>query len=232
MSMATENSKPRGRPRGSKIDPYRSDVGVLTDAEVAKKAGVSVSAVKLYRDRHKIPPALPQGATRRARDRKAGGAAAASTPPAERTAPPAERRGPGRKSKIQPLHHLVGALSDAEVAKQAGVTANAVQMYRKKHGIAPAGAAAGAPRGRRPGRPARAAVVVAAVARRRGSPPKAAAAAASSGGRGLYGWRIRVANGKSEEVRIAVAANAAAACAAGAALGEVVGLERLAEAMV
>jgi hypothetical protein len=228
--MATENSKPRGRPRGSKIDPFRSDVGVLTDAEVAKKAGVSVSAVKLYRDRHSIPPALPQGATRRARDRKAASpSGGAASPRAERAAAPEAKRGPGRKSRVTPLHDLGGSIPDGDVEMQAGVTTNAVQMYRKKHGIAPAsGVARGARRGRPP-KAASTATTSAAPARRGpGRPPKAVASRAG----GQFGWRIRIADGKGESVRIAVAPNAAAACAAGSTLGDVIGLERLAEAMM
>jgi hypothetical protein len=212
----SEEKRPRGRPRGSKIDPFRAHVGVLTDAEVAAMAGVSISAVKLYRDRNKIAPALPQGATRRARDRKASPASEG------RPAAPPERKGPGRKSRIAPLHHLVGVIADADVAKQAGVTANAVQMYRKKHGIPASGIRASGESAASSGGQA-----TAAAPKRRGRPPGRRPAGGT-----LYGWRLRIASGRGgEEVRIALAADAAAACAAGSRAGEVVGIERLALAM-
>src|SRR5262245_66328489 len=54
----------------SRIDAVRHLVGVLTDAEVAAKAGVTSSAVHQYRQRHGIKPALPQGTTRRALERR------------------------------------------------------------------------------------------------------------------------------------------------------------------
>ncbi len=208
----SEQKRPRGRPRGSKIDPFRTHVGVLTDAQVAAMAGVSISAVKLYRDRNRIAPAMPQGSTRRARDRQAKAGSG------ERPAAPAPRKGPGRKSRIAPLHHLVGVIADAELAKQAGVTPNAVQMYRKKHGIPASGLRAGSSG-------------PAAAAPRPASRPGRVGRPRAAGGK-LYGWRLRIATGRgAEDFRIAVAADAAAACAAGSAAGEVVGLERLAVAM-
>ena len=205
----SEGKRPRGRPRGSKIDPFRAHVGVLTDAEVAAMAGVSISAVKLYRDRNKIAPAMPQGSTRRARDRQAP-ASPGVRPPA-----PAPRKGPGRKSRIAPLHHLVGVIADADLAKQAGVTPNAVQMYRKKHGIPASGLRAGAGEGSKAPAAAR---------------PARGGRRSAAGGK-LYGWRVKIATGRGDDFRIALAADAAAACAAGAAAGEVIGLERLAVAM-
>ena len=48
---------------------------------------------------------------------------------------PKERR---RRSKLDPYVHLVGKLSDREVATMAGMTPDGVRMYRQRHNIAPA----------------------------------------------------------------------------------------------
>jgi hypothetical protein len=46
-----------------------------------------------------------------------------------------ERR---RRSKLDPYVHLVGKLSDREVASMAGMTPDGVRMYRQRHDIPPA----------------------------------------------------------------------------------------------
>ena len=43
-----------------------------------------------------------------------------------------ERR---RRSKLDPYVHLVGKLSDREVASMAGITPDGVRMYRQRHNI-------------------------------------------------------------------------------------------------
>lgn len=42
------------RPRVSRIDPFTAELGVLSDAVIAKKAGVCTEAVRLYRNRRGI----------------------------------------------------------------------------------------------------------------------------------------------------------------------------------
>ena len=41
--------------RRSKLDPYLNQVGKVPDREIADKAGVSPDAVRMFRQRHKIP---------------------------------------------------------------------------------------------------------------------------------------------------------------------------------
>ncbi len=43
-----------------------------------------------------------------------------------------ERR---RRSKLDPYRHLIGKLSDREVASMAGITADGVRKYRQRHEI-------------------------------------------------------------------------------------------------
>jgi hypothetical protein len=288
--MSDQNNADATSQRGSRIDPYRHLVGVLTDSEVAAKAGVSSSAVHQYRNRLGIAPALPQGTTRRAMDRRkaresgGGGGRRGRTllsdkaaddvialhvdqlgrapdravavqigvvpesvkkfreklgiapfpePPQEAPAPARGKRaksGRGR-SKLDPFREVVGVLSDSEVAKQAGVTRSAVQMYRRTHGIP----AASPPGGTRPPTPQPAG------ARTTAPPPPAAAAAtyraatpargpAASGGR-RYAWMVRFNTPSGEQSRVTVATDAASACSAAGTVGEVIGVERLAEAL-
>ena len=41
--------------RRSKLDPYLNQVGKVPDREIAERAGVSPDAVRMFRQRHKIP---------------------------------------------------------------------------------------------------------------------------------------------------------------------------------
>ena len=56
----TDIAKPKRRKRRSKIDPFKSQVGVLADKLIAEKAGLSLQAVRQYRRRHNIS-APPRG---------------------------------------------------------------------------------------------------------------------------------------------------------------------------
>jgi hypothetical protein len=191
-------SREPGR-RVSRIDAFRDLVGVLPDAEVAARAGVTTSGVLQYRQRHGIPAA----------GRKVEAPDAQSV--AGRPRPP---------SRIEPFHHLVGVLSDGEVAAQAGVTANAVQMYRRKRGIPAAPAGAG---GRTP--------VPALRAEAGGSPARPVASPRSGRSNRVFGWRITLQTARGEVVRYAVASDAEAACLLADGLGEVARIERLGEAL-
>ena len=51
---------------------------------------------------------------------------------AQQQSPAPERR---RRSKLDPYRHLIGKLSDREVASMAGITADGVRMYRQRHAI-------------------------------------------------------------------------------------------------
>lgn len=72
----------------SKLDAHRDKLGVLPDAHVASLAGVSRSAVRMYRVRHKIPAATATAS----RARQTPPPAPAVEPaPAPSTAPKAEK---------------------------------------------------------------------------------------------------------------------------------------------
>ena len=101
---------PTSRP-GSKdhlIEPLLEQLGSIPDAEVARKAGVSVRTVASYRSRNKIPGYKGRGT------------------------PGKKRR---RKSKIDPYTDLLGKVPDRVIAEKAGVTLNAVRNYRANRGI-------------------------------------------------------------------------------------------------
>jgi DNA-binding CsgD family transcriptional regulator len=127
-----------------KLEKVKDKIGQVTDAEIAEEAGVSLGSVRGYRKRHGIAPAKTRRATR------AKAAAAVST----RKARGKDRK--PRRSKVGAVRHLLGNISDSDVAKQAGVTVEAVRMYRRRHSIdghvpasASASASANAPRRRR-----------------------------------------------------------------------------------
>jgi hypothetical protein len=236
---ATSAGKKRGPE--SPIAKFADLLGVLPDHEVAARAGVTAAGVLKYRHRHGIKAAPRRGLAERA-------AAAAPAAQGASVAAPTPVRGgkrgrsPGRVSKLDAYRDVIGVESDREVAQRAGLTTNAVQMYRKKHGIAASGKRGGAPRSRA----APTALVASAPApsggKRRGRPPggpegasgrpeAAAAAIATSSDRSgsWYGWRLKVAARGGELDRIVVARDAVAACAAGATAGEVVSIERIGE---
>jgi len=109
------------RPRPSRIDRYVSDLGVVSDAVIARKAGVCTEAVRLYRARRGILSA---------RARRQAGVAA---PPVD--AIPVVRHG-GHASKIDDYRHMVGQMSDRDVAKLSGASVEAVAQYRRYRKIA------------------------------------------------------------------------------------------------
>ncbi|MBT3220625.1 MAG: hypothetical protein HN348_16185 [Proteobacteria bacterium] len=110
-------SLPQTRP-GSKdemIKMHFDSLGKVPDAEVAKKAGVSVRTIASFRARHGIPGYSGPRRTTQAR------------------AP--------RTSKLDPFIELLGTVPDRVVAEKAGVSLNAVRNYRVKRGISAAGRA-------------------------------------------------------------------------------------------
>jgi len=84
-------------------------LGTVPDADVAKKAGVSVRTIASFRARHGIPG---YSGPRR----------------------PSKNRRP-RTSRIDPYQSLLGTVPDRVVAERAGVSLNAVRNYRVKRGI-------------------------------------------------------------------------------------------------
>ena len=98
--------------RKSKIAPFQDQVGNIPDKDVAKLAGVSTEAVRMYRRRRGIELNLPQR-------------------PSE-----SKKRSPSRrKSRLDPYFDELGRVPDAEIAARAGVTPENVRAYRSRHGI-------------------------------------------------------------------------------------------------
>ncbi|MDP2307352.1 MAG: hypothetical protein Q8P18_15105 [Pseudomonadota bacterium] len=132
----------KGKPgRRSAIDAFFSLVGKQTDAEVAAKANVSVAAVTQYRIRRGIPAAgrVPSAAKAAASSPSKAVAKAAVSPSAAQSSSKDVRH---RRSKLDAHAHLVGKLSDAEVALLANVSSEGVRQYRRRHGIIAAGSRA------------------------------------------------------------------------------------------
>lgn len=88
-------------------------LGTLPDLEVARKVGVSASAVGRFRRARGIP----------AYDGYKFGV--------REVAPDAPRR----RSRLEPYRQLLGKVPDQEVATLAGVTPEGVRIYRKRKGI-------------------------------------------------------------------------------------------------
>jgi transcriptional regulator with XRE-family HTH domain len=87
-------------------------LGQVPDADVARRAGVSVRTVASFRARHQIPGY--KGPRR------------------------ASKAAVRRTSKVDSFAHLLGKQPDRVVAVRAGVSLNAVRNYRTKHGISAA----------------------------------------------------------------------------------------------
>lgn len=143
----------------SKLAPYHDLIGQVPDKEIAALAGVSTEGVRMYRRRHDIKLSFRRVGKRKTEetrdDAKARAAEASKQTPATATATatshstkasaatPEEavrnaprKGGPRRrKSKLDPYMHLVGVAPDSEVAKLAGVTAENVRAFRRRHGI-------------------------------------------------------------------------------------------------
>ena len=120
-SKGTEQpaKKKTPRRRRSKIDAFRSQVGKIPDQVIAKKAGVSVEGVRMYRRRHDIK--LEPGARRR-RGSKPAKPAVSSTGP----------------SILDSFRDQFGSVPDSEIAVMADITEAEATAYRTAHGIAAA----------------------------------------------------------------------------------------------
>jgi DNA-binding CsgD family transcriptional regulator len=99
--------------RKSRIGPYAHLVGKRSDREVAEMAGVTQEAVRMYRRRRRIRMLAP-------------GEVGPET---------SVRQARKRRTRLAPFADLLGRLPDAEVAARAGVTAENVRSYRRRHNI-------------------------------------------------------------------------------------------------
>ena len=121
--QAAKNKTPRRR--RSKIDAFRSQVGKIPDQVIAKKAGVSVEGVRMYRRRHNI---TLEPEVRRRRGSK-------TSKPTAPTAPVVRSTGP---SVLDSFRDQFGSVPDSEIAVMADITEAEATAYRTAHGIAAA----------------------------------------------------------------------------------------------
>ncbi|MCB9676847.1 MAG: hypothetical protein H6737_17160 [Alphaproteobacteria bacterium] len=211
-ALPPEAGDPRPGSKDEKIEPYREMLGSVPDAEVAKKAGVSVRTIASYRSRNQI-----EGYRGRSAPRK-------------------ERK--PRRSKIDPFADLVGTVPDRVIAEKAGVTLNAVRNYRAARGITSSrqrardtrdsGPVAAAPTSAAP-RPAAASASVPAVSTAPKPVPTSqrvetpAPARAATGG---FAWLVRFDSG-AEGIVLGADLVQAAQNAGTAGRGNVLGIERV-----
>lgn len=120
-------------PRKSALDAFGDSVGVLSDKEVAAKAGISTENVRTYRLRRGIPAAWRgeslealQAKQRRRATKKV------KTQPRRPKRRKMRRR---RSSRLDPYLELLGDVSDRDLADRAGVTPENVRAYRVRRGI-------------------------------------------------------------------------------------------------
>ncbi len=222
------------RRRRSKIDPFVHLFGTTPDAEIAKLAGVTTEAVRMYRRRRGVAPASRSTAAAPAAAPATAAAPAAVAAPA---AAPKRQKG-RRRSRLDPHYHLLGVRPDAEVAALAGVTPENVRAFRKRHSIprhsrkaAPV-AAVVAPAVAAPVAAAPAAAPVVAPVAKSLAAPKAAPAIAV----GSVAWAIRLAG--NDEVFVVTADDVASAArraigslAAQSVGGTIARIERLGRAL-
>lgn len=126
-----------GRPKGSKLDPFRSVIGSIPDRDVAAKAGMSVEAVRLYRKKNQIE-LQPGARLKRGRKPKSATPGLAPNAASQRsaTARIAMRPGPRRRiSKLDPYLDMLGKVPDGQIAAEAGTTPENVRAYRVRHNI-------------------------------------------------------------------------------------------------
>jgi len=127
------NPVPRQRKDYPELDSIRHRLGFEPDHKIAEELGTSTSIVGRYRRKHGVPAYDGY---------KFGVRPAQSSPPPERDGEPGGagrgKRGPDRaprRSKLNPWRALIGVRADDEVAAQAGVTREAVRLYRRRHQI-------------------------------------------------------------------------------------------------
>lgn len=130
------------------MDSVRHLMGTMPDHEIAALCNSTPSIVGRYRRRYGIPAyegyKFGMGQTppskRGREDGEEPEAEATETvaEPVVETAPvaeaPAESK-PKSRSKLDAFKDLIGTVTDAEVAAMAGVTAEAVRIYRRRHGM-------------------------------------------------------------------------------------------------
>ncbi|MCB9759041.1 MAG: hypothetical protein H6739_04310 [Alphaproteobacteria bacterium] len=120
----------------AKIEPYLDMLGQVPDSEIAGLAGLSAQTVARVRRQLDVKASGRKGAAAKPAAKPA--AKAAATPAAkapEKAAKPAPRKS---RSKIAPFIDELGKIPDADIARKAGVSVNAVRNYRFRKGISAA----------------------------------------------------------------------------------------------
>lgn len=124
--------KPKTYPE---LDAVRDLMGTMPDADIAMQANTSAAKVGRYRRKHGIK--AYEGYKFGIRERGVSASAGAGKPTAKpKTGSAQKRKSPGRPSKIAPFRAKVGKIPDREIAELAGVTPEAVRMFRRRHDIA------------------------------------------------------------------------------------------------
>jgi hypothetical protein len=133
-------------PRKSKdypnLDAFREQMGKVPDHEIARMAGTSVSIVGRYRRRYglgvyegyKFGSSNPAGEVVEAVEPEAvePEVEAPAEAAVESTGP---RKAGRRSSKLDPFAAMLGMVPDSELAIMAGVTAENVRAFRRRHNI-------------------------------------------------------------------------------------------------
>ena len=149
------------------------------------------------------------------------------TPPVEQAAPAlvetADSAKAARGSRLDAFRALIGSIPDAAVAQQSGMSIQAVRNYRQKRGIHPAG------RRRTPDEVGHVRLAVQPEVHAPLAPVSAGNRAATGG----WGWRVGFSSAGTIVHRILIAESAAIAVnrLSNPALGDVVSVERLDEAL-
>ncbi len=141
--LARRHPTPKGE-RRSRVDPFADLVGLRSDAEVARLAGVRRETVIAYRQTRGIPaPPIVRSVATKTPRRKPSPVKPCPSPVVEPTAstePPRTPTGRNlRRSKLDAFRHLLGTIPDHEVALLANMNRQSVMEYRRARGIPAAG---------------------------------------------------------------------------------------------
>ncbi len=137
-AKAKKSRKKKGRggapSKAPMIEPFKDQLGTRSDGEIAELAGVNARTVAKYRKSLGIP-AYRGHQEKFSASRKAASVAAAGRPKKARST---RKRGSTRRrrsSKIDPYIDRLGTVPDREIAELAGISAEAVRVFRSRHGI-------------------------------------------------------------------------------------------------
>ena len=136
-------SSKQGKSQQHLLEPHRHLIGTMPDLALAKIAGVSMWSVRGYRIKLGIPARgrgknLPvaKGKSASVKATTAGTSTAAPKPkPKPKPKLKRKRKSGRRDSPIDAYAHLLGTMTDKDLAKRAGVSSGSVYQYRRNRGI-------------------------------------------------------------------------------------------------